>query len=335
MEKRTFLKSTGLLGLVAALAPARLLSGDTPPKVAATCVLIPSETVGPFPLDLTDNAFFFRRDVREDRVGVPHRVRIRVIGEANCEPMPNVRVHIWHCDRDGAYSGYDVSTNPGQAGKTYLRGYQLTDANGEAEFLTIFPGWYPGRVCHIHFQVRVSSSYAATSQLTYPQSEKQALYTEHSALYPKGIDPLTPSQDGIFADGYEYQLATLTTTDEGSSYDSFLEVTVRGTGATSVGHTERQNARHFTLGQNYPNPVADRTTIPFTLQAPSDISLKVFDLQGKLVLELVDRGLSAGAHHKELHLPSLGLQCASYAYQLSVTNVHGTWTDVKLMTHGS
>ena len=70
--------------------------------------------------------------------------------------MPNVRVNIWHCDKDGNYSGYQS-----QQGLTYLRGYQMADANGEVEFITVFPGWYNGRTCHIHFQVYVSETYAA------------------------------------------------------------------------------------------------------------------------------------------------------------------------------
>ena len=60
--------------------------------------------------------------------------------------MQNVRVNIWHCDKDGLYSGYNTETS-----LTYLRGYQFTDANGEVEFITIFPGLYTGRTCHIHF----------------------------------------------------------------------------------------------------------------------------------------------------------------------------------------
>jgi len=67
----------------------------------SNCVLVPAETPGPFPLDLTDNAFFFRQDIREDRMGVQLRQRVRIVGTENCEPMPNVRVHIWHCDNVG------------------------------------------------------------------------------------------------------------------------------------------------------------------------------------------------------------------------------------------
>ena len=37
----------------------------------------------------------------------------------------------------------------------FLRGVQITDAQGTAEFKTIYPGHYPGRVNHIHMKVHV------------------------------------------------------------------------------------------------------------------------------------------------------------------------------------
>ncbi|MBK7873762.1 MAG: hypothetical protein IPJ74_25445 [Saprospiraceae bacterium] len=91
-----------------------------------------------FPLDLTANTAFFRQDVRESKTGVQLNLKMKIIGASNCEPMRNVRVNIWHCDKDGLYSGYSQSNNAGQAGLTYLRGYQMTDANGEVNFITIF-----------------------------------------------------------------------------------------------------------------------------------------------------------------------------------------------------
>lgn len=336
MQKRNFLKSVGLMGLAGALPSTRMLGNDdkTHDGLASSCVLIPSEMAGPFPLDLTDNTAFFRRDVREDRIGVPLRLRMRVVGVMNCEPLLNARVHMWQCDADGRYSGYDNAMNPGQAGLTYLRGYQLTDANGEVEFLTVFPGWYPGRVAHIHFQVYVSSAYAAISQLTFPIESKQSLYRKHADIYKKGVDPIAPEQDGVFADGYQYQLSTLTPLDEVDGYDSFLEVAVQGTGSTSVGYTERTNANHFVLGQNYPNPYSERTTIPFTLVRPSDVTVTIFDLQGNVVHEVIDRGLMAGTHRVVLPLSSHGIASATYVYQLTIANEHGVFTDAKVMTAG-
>jgi hypothetical protein len=291
------------------------------------CVLIPSETAGPFPLDLTENQFYFRQDVTEDRTGVRHDLKIKVIGLENCLPMPNVRVNIWHCDKDGNYSGYG-----NQSGLTYLRGYQYADANGEVNFVTIFPGWYTGRICHIHFQVWVSSVYAAISQLTYPLAEKNEIYAAHEDLYTKGTDPLSFNQDGIFADGYAYQLATLTPNAATGGYDSYLEVTVQGTGITGLAEATPETGGHFTLGQNQPNPYSIKTTVPITLNTPSDVTLELWDLSGKKKTELKKFGLAPGTHQFDVDIQALSLPPANYVYQLVVKNTYGTFRQAKLMT---
>jgi protocatechuate 3,4-dioxygenase beta subunit len=137
MKRKEFLKSIGLAGAAVVLPfeSAKKIQnlkkngGRLPPN----CVLIPSETAGPFPLDLSENAYFFRQDVREDRTGVPLNLKLKIIGLSNCAPMPNVRVNIWSCDKDGNYSGY-----ANQSGLKYLRGYQIADVHGEVNFTTIF-----------------------------------------------------------------------------------------------------------------------------------------------------------------------------------------------------
>jgi len=42
------------------------------------------------------------------------------------------------------------------------------------------------------------------------------------------------------------------------------------------------------LGQNYPNPFNPVTTIPYTLSRSAEVSLLIYDLQGKLVRTVVD-----------------------------------------------
>ncbi|HRX51543.1 MAG TPA: C25 family cysteine peptidase [Candidatus Krumholzibacteria bacterium] len=50
------------------------------------------------------------------------------------------------------------------------------------------------------------------------------------------------------------------------------------------------------LGANYPNPFNPATTIRFTTPREGPVSLKVFDLSGRLVRTLVDESLSAAVH---------------------------------------
>lgn len=278
-------------------------------------------------MDLSDNVFFFRRDVREDRAGTELKLKMRIVGTDNCLPMPNARVNIWHCDKDGNYSGYST-----EAGKTYLRGYQIADANGEVEFTTIFPGWYPGRVCHIHFQVFVSTAYSAVSQLAFPGDTTNQVYTENTAQYTKGADPLQVEQDNVFADGYALQMATLEKDVANNRYNSFIEVAVKGAGTTGVGHLEKEAQKYFRLGQNIPNPALAETSIPFTLHQPAMVKLELFDLSGKVVTTLLNATLNAADYNIPVASDALRLATSSLAYQLTVSNASGTYSDVRLLT---
>lgn len=330
MKRKTFLHQLGLAG-AAAVLPGQVMSATQwaaqKSQSDGGCVLIPSETAGPFPLDLTENPFFFRQDVREDRAGVILNLKMRIIGIENCQPMPNLRVNIWHCDKDGLYSGYNESV-----GLTFCRGYQMTDAYGEVSFTTIFPGWYPGRICHIHFQVFVSSVYAAISQLTFPLEEKTALYNAHSDIYTEGPDPLNFNQDGVFADGYNYQLCTLTP-NETDGYDAYLELGIQGSGvATGLAALTPETGGQFTLGQNFPNPYLTHTIIPFELLRPSDVKIELYDLSARKMAEVLNARLEAGAHKASIDISSLHLPAAPYIYQIEVANEKGIYRQCKMMT---
>ena len=331
MKRKDFLRGIGLAGAASMFtgkvssSSRSLESGPLPPN----CALIPAETAGPFPLDLTENQMFFRQDVREDRTGVLLHQKIKIIGLENCLPMPNVRVNIWACDKDGLYSGYGA-----EAGKTYMRGYQITDANGEVDFISVLPGWYNGRICHIHFQAYVSSIYAAISQLTYPIAEKNAIYAAHPSLYTKGLDPLSFNNDGVFADGYAYQLATLTANPDTGGYDSYLEVTIQGSGLTALAEAEPETGGQFKLYQNQPNPYTDTTSIPFDMIHSGDAFLEIWSLSGKKITELSKQGLNPGRHSFDIDIVALGIPAANYAYQLRVENKAGVHRQTKIMTRG-
>jgi hypothetical protein len=52
----------------------------------------------------------------------------------------------------------------------------------------------------------------------------------------------------------------------------------------------------FVLYQNYPNPFNPTTTISFSLNKPSKVVLKIFNIQGQLVKLLFDEYTNAGLH---------------------------------------
>ncbi|WP_244904637.1 protocatechuate dioxygenase [Cellvibrio mixtus] len=183
---------------------------------SGSCTLIPTETIGPFPLStLLNNSLVLRENIAEDKTGVPLQVKLKLVNvNNNCSPV-SAYVYIWHCDKDGLYSGYSSNNNAGQAGKTYCRGIQYTDTSGVAHFTTIYPGWYAGRITHIHFQIFLTT-YSSTaqstaiSQMAFPAAVTTAVY--NSSLYTKGQNTSVTSfaADNVFSDGVEYQLATVT-----------------------------------------------------------------------------------------------------------------------------
>ena len=190
-----------------------------------SCVLIPEETVGPYPLfnDIASAAAYQREDITEGRPGMPLRLTLKIVSTRNaCAPITSAMVYVWHCDKDGYYSGYNQQGGDFR-GQTFCRGVQMTDSNGEVAFTTIYPGWYPGRATHIHFRVYLALDLQATSQLAFPDDATSAVY--NSALYvAKGQNPTSPNRDGIFSDGVTYQLATVAQNAAIGGYDAQLTV---------------------------------------------------------------------------------------------------------------
>jgi protocatechuate 3,4-dioxygenase beta subunit len=118
-----------------------------------SCTLTPEVTEGPYYVD----GPAVRQDITEGRPGVPVDLRITVLDTTTCQPVANAAVDIWHCDASGVYSGVQ-----GDSGR-FLRGIQLSDADGVATFRTIYPGWYQGRAIHIHLKVHVDGQTSGTT----------------------------------------------------------------------------------------------------------------------------------------------------------------------------
>ncbi len=134
--------------------------GTTPPSTNSSCVVTPTETIGPYP-SRTD---MVRSDVREDRAGTPLTLTVKVVNvNSACAAVSGADVEIWQCDVAGDYSQYGSQT-----AATFLRGIQTTNAAGEVTFTTIYPGWYQGRATHIHVEVTMSGRSVKVTQIAFP-----------------------------------------------------------------------------------------------------------------------------------------------------------------------
>ena len=90
--------------------------------------------------------------------------------------------------------------------------------------------------------------------------------------------------------------------------------------ATKASPTEREESRakkDFFLGQNTPNPFQGQSVIDYrTPTEVSDVQLKVFDVQGRLVQT---RSLQAGEGRVQLRTSSM--QAGTYTYSLIADGV--------------
>lgn len=125
-----------------------------------------------------------RTDISENRPGLPMRVSIRVVDAANCRPHAGAEVQVWHTNARGIYSGAAVERmctfgdRDATSGLAF-RGRQMTDAEGVANFLTVYPGWYGGRCVHVHVRVIVSGREVLVSQLFFDDLLSDAVYAGH------------------------------------------------------------------------------------------------------------------------------------------------------------
>ncbi|HMG16598.1 MAG TPA: T9SS type A sorting domain-containing protein [Saprospiraceae bacterium] len=333
MKRKDFIKGLGIAGAATFLPLGNLFSKSIDSITTGTCNLVQTETAGPYPLDLSNNPLMFRTDIRETQTGAQLNLKLKFVGIVNCGSMANMRVDVWHCSRDGYYSGYTTNGQSGSqnhVGETFLRGIQMTDASGEVEFITIFPGWYSGRICHIHFQVFMGSMLQATSQLSFPIAEKNEIFSNNPLYF--GADPTSFNQDNVFSDGYAYQLATLTPNSTTAGYDSYLEIGINGTGTTGLQNLEPETGGQFKLLQNYPNPYIHETIIPFTLINSSDVKIELFDLMGKKIAIIKRVSLAEGDHEITVNIKDLEIPKGNYVYQIEVTNRNGVFRQCKMMT---
>lgn len=217
----------------ASLLTAAPANGET------ACILTTTTTEGPyfFPSPL-------RADVREDREGVDLDFKLQLVNHADCSPIPGANVEIWHCDAEGRYSGYpeemahdlwaaemylkdnadpdygELHVNHSTEAR-YLRGRQVSDADGWVNFKSVFPGWYNDRVPHIHVKAFLPGGQEVGTQFCFTNEFCDDLYTTEApyTLYGK--------QDFRFADdialaqagGGNGMLLTVNQKTEGSYVD--------------------------------------------------------------------------------------------------------------------
>ena len=181
----------------------------------------PGETEGPYWVDELLN----RSDIRADpatgavALGLPMTLAINVSSLVNnaITPLPGAYVDIWHCNAVGLYS--DIAAE-GTTGHKFLRGYQVTNAHGNVQFVTVYPGWYVSRTAHIHFRVRMYNAatntvtFNFTSQLFFNDAVTTDVYNHVFPYTQRPNRDTTNATDSVFNTPVTYNGVTQTSGNE-------------------------------------------------------------------------------------------------------------------------
>lgn len=219
---------------------------------STACIANPTETNGPYPADGTNsvngtisNILTATGVVRSDittsfnglsgtATGVPLVLTIKLVNtNAGCAALEGYAIYVWHCDSQGRYSLYSSAIQ----NQNYLRGVQVTNANGEVTFTTLYPACYSGRWPHIHFEVFPSlatataqGNAALTSQFAMPAAINTVVFNGSSAYAASVANyaSISLTSDAVFGDDTSAQIAAMTPTLAGSVANGF-------TGTVTVG----------------------------------------------------------------------------------------------------
>ncbi|MEU5374438.1 intradiol ring-cleavage dioxygenase [Streptomyces sp. NPDC005968] len=238
-------------------------TAPSPGAAGELCVLTPGTTAGPYHL----RGAPFRKDITDGRPGVPLTVRLTVRDEPHaCALLAGAAVEIWHCDAQGHCSGSPGGTRAGAC----PRGLQQTGADGVAEFVTVFPGWYASRAPHIDVRVHTGGRRAAgtyeggrinwTGQLFFDDRHADEVYARSPYTRHKGTR-VRLARDQVYRGGGARDGLMAVTGDVDTGLLATLTVgidTTRESGGTATGDSARPPASPSPAG----TPGAPSATAP-------------------------------------------------------------------------
>jgi hypothetical protein len=129
---------------------------------------------------------------------------------------------------------------------------------------------------------------------------------------------------GLSVDKVNAFAVTKTNLFVGSESDGLWRRPLYEMAITGVGDETETVPIHYVLRQNYPNPFNPTTTISYTLPSRSQVSLKIYDILGREVSNLVNNEiLSQGSYSRQWN--ATGFSSGVYFYRLQT----GKFTETK------
>jgi protocatechuate 3,4-dioxygenase beta subunit len=188
----------------------KMTTGALDFAAADTCVLTCAATLGP----CYSNVNLVRRDITSGIVGLPMRLGFRIVNADTCQPIQGATIDIWHTNKDGNYSALSgqCSNDSTTLSQNFSRGIQSSNADGWVYFDSIFPGWYSGRVTHMHLTVRIGTTAVVTTQFFFADRIAETIYRNHPLYVGRPNRDTTNTSDNVIGGNISRALPFIMTT---------------------------------------------------------------------------------------------------------------------------
>ena len=168
---------------------------------AQTCTMLKDALEGPF--------FFCTNpgvaDIARGQPGAPLVIALCAINATTCQPFADAVIDVWHCDAMVLYAGQNLAVDepltsakhaPPVNDDRHCRSAQRSDADGIAEFRSIYPGYYVERAIHIHFKVHIGNRAFLTNQALLPETDNAAVLSMAPYNVPRKSPRVRNAQEG-------------------------------------------------------------------------------------------------------------------------------------------
>ena len=176
-------------------------------------------------------------------------------------------------------------------------------------------------VCFDFLKAEFTSTNPYGSYPQIPGSDDHILQAADSSYWPKNIR-YDPENDGTVIGSLGVCEHWNNPTDKLYSRNlktgNGIELVAINRTLTAVNTTLSRSPYEFRLSQNYPNPFNPTTAISYRLSASSQTTLKIFDIQGRVIATLVNGIEEAGDHTVTWNARTL--PSGAYFYSLTAGN---------------
>ena len=227
---------------------------------------------------------------------------------------------VWPIDVAGIFAQYDATTPPDSNYEIQPRGLMDFYPNGALPVeLVSFEGFAGNREAKLLW---TTASESDNDHFYLIRSTDNLNFARATNNIPAANSPTGSSYsyvDGNLVNGTTYYYKLVDVDINGNENVNGIVVTVTPTVGSSF------TPDTYALNQNYPNPFNPNTTITYDIREAGHVTLTVFDILGREVVNLVNGNQTAGSYSVEFNASTLS--SGIYFYQLKVND----FSDLKKM----